>query len=84
MADCGPECEETLREIQHYLDHEVDDVIRVRVEVHLSGCDPCTDRAEFHKHLKALLQTKCAQNDIPDGLHDRIRQVISTLDTSTD
>ena len=84
MADCGPECEETLRQIERFLDHEVDDVIRVKVERHLSGCNPCTDRAEFRVHLKALVQAKCAEREVPAGLKDRLREVLATLDTGPD
>jgi len=81
MDDCGPECQETLREIERFLDHEVDDVIRIKVERHLSGCHPCTDKLEFRMHLKALIQTKCSESELPSGLKDRLRQVLTTLDT---
>ncbi|HEX9298580.1 MAG TPA: zf-HC2 domain-containing protein [Actinomycetota bacterium] len=76
MGKCGPECEETLQEIERFLDHEVDDVVRAKVERHLSGCDPCTDKAEFRMHLKALIQLKCAEHEIPDGLKDRLRTIL--------
>jgi mycothiol system anti-sigma-R factor len=84
MVDCGPECQETLREIERFLDHEVDDVIRIRVEQHLSGCNPCTDRMEFRVHLKALIQAKCSERELPSGLQDRLRQVLTTLDAGPD
>ncbi len=76
MGKCGPECEETLQEIERFLDHEVDDVVRAKVERHLSRCDPCTDKAEFRMHLKALIQLKCAEHEIPDGLKDRLRTIL--------
>jgi mycothiol system anti-sigma-R factor len=84
MDDCGPECQETLREIERFLDREVDDAIRMRVERHLSGCHPCTDRLEFRVHLKALIQDKCSERDVPAGLKDRLRQVLITLDTGAE
>lgn len=84
MAKCGPECEETLQEIERFLDHEVDEVIRVRVETHLSGCTDCTDKATFRVHLKALIQTKCAEREVPEALKDRLRTVLSNPDPGLD
>jgi mycothiol system anti-sigma-R factor len=80
MAKCGPECEETLQEIERFLDHEVDEVIRVRVERHLSGCDDCTDKATFRLHLKTVIHAKCAEHEVPDGLRERLRTILSTAD----
>ena len=91
MAKCGPECEETLREIERFLDHEVDDVIRARVERHLSGCEGCTDKATFRVHLKALIQVKCTEHEIPSPsspvarrVRDRLRTLLAAVDTGLD
>jgi mycothiol system anti-sigma-R factor len=80
MDDCGPECQEALREIERFLDREVDDVIRMKVERHVSGCSPCTDKLEFRVHLKAMIQAKCSQHELPAGLEDRVRRVLTTLE----
>jgi mycothiol system anti-sigma-R factor len=80
MDDCGPECQEALREIERFLDREVDDVIRIKVERHLSGCNPCTDKLEFQVHLKAMIQAKCSEQELPAGLEERLRRVLTTLD----
>ena len=58
MVDCGPECEETLRQLEGFLDRELDPSLRTKIEIHLSGCGPCTDRAEFRQNLKSLVQAK--------------------------
>ena len=55
MSDCGPDCLETLREIERFLDGELQGDLRSRVQEHLSGCNPCMDRAEFRRHLKAMI-----------------------------
>ena len=78
MDDCGPECQEALRELERFLDRELDDVVRMKVERHLSGCGTCTDRLEFRVHLKALIQTKCSERELPAGLEERVRRVLST------
>jgi mycothiol system anti-sigma-R factor len=76
MDDCGPECEETLREIQAFLDGELDPSLRERVHHHLSDCNPCMQRAEFQEHLKAIVHEKCAERAVPDELADRIRVLL--------
>jgi len=77
MPECEPECTETLLEVEAYLDGEVDPALARRIQVHLTDCSPCMDRAEFRKHLKELVQAKCTERDVPDALRDRIRQLIA-------
>jgi len=35
-------------------------------------------------HLKALIQVKCAEHEVPDGLKDRLRTILATVDTGLD
>jgi hypothetical protein len=46
------------------------------VETHLAGCADCTDHAEFKKHMKTLIATKCRGEVLPEGLAERIREHI--------
>jgi mycothiol system anti-sigma-R factor len=80
MDDCGPDCLETLREVERFLDGEVDVSVQVRIEEHLSGCSPCMDRAEFRRHLKVMVSRKCAQTELPSGFEGRIVRMIRELD----
>ena len=82
MDDCGPDCVETLREVERFLDGELDVGVHVRIEEHLSGCNPCMDRAEFRRHLKILVSRKCAQKELPAGFEGRIVRMIRALDPS--
>ncbi len=77
MVDCGPECEETLRQIEGFLDHELDPDLRSKIERHLSGCGSCTDRAAFQQHLKDLVGSKCAERQLPEGLKERIGHLMA-------
>ncbi|MEP6758178.1 MAG: mycothiol system anti-sigma-R factor [Actinomycetota bacterium] len=77
MPEREPNCTETLLEVEAYLDGEVDPALAERIHGHLSDCSPCGDRAEFRKHLKELVQSKCMQRDVPDALRERIRQLIA-------
>jgi mycothiol system anti-sigma-R factor len=83
MAECGPNCEETLRQIEAYLDGEVDALRAHEIQLHLSDCDPCMDRAEFRTHLKTLVHDRCAEAE-PDGLREKILAAIDTRETPPD
>ena len=82
MADCGPECEQTLREIESFLDGELEVAVRIRVEHHLSGCNPCMERAEFRKQLKTLISEKCVESAVPGDVIERIRAALRDLESA--
>ncbi|MEX1177380.1 MAG: mycothiol system anti-sigma-R factor [Nitriliruptor sp.] len=69
---CGPDCQEALDELERFLDGELPDVARARIQQHLSDCYPCTDRATFEEQLRAIVRRGCADS-APTELVDRIR-----------
>ncbi len=77
MPEYEPDCTETLLEVEAYLDGEVDQALAGRIGQHLTDCSPCMDRAEFRKHLKELVQSKCAESDVPETLRERIKGLIA-------
>ena len=80
LDDCGPLCQETLKEIERFLDGELDHVVTVRIEEHLSDCNPCMQRAEFRRHVKVMVAEKCSERAAPDELSRKIRDLIRGLD----
>jgi len=80
MTDCDPHCEEALRELQRFLDGELDPSLRTELERHLSSCSPCMQRMEFRKHLKVMISSKCSGDAVPEGFDARIRDLIRALD----
>ena len=76
--DCGPECEETLREIERFLDGELEPGLRAVITRHLSACNPCTERAEFRQHVKDLIASKCVGDTMPADLLSRVKALIDT------
>lgn len=76
MTDCGPDCEETLKQIELVLDGEAGDDVRTVVDKHLSDCSPCMDKAEFRKHVKDLIHDKCAEREVPADLKAKIHELI--------
>lgn len=80
--DCGPDCQEALRDVERFLDGELDPTLHVRVEQHLIGCSPCMRRAEFRRHLKIIVSRKCTESDVPARVETRIVRMIRELDPS--
>jgi mycothiol system anti-sigma-R factor len=78
--DCGPNCEETLREVERFLDGELDPTLHVQIEEHLTGCSPCMHRAEFRRRLKLMISRKCSESQAPPGVETRIVAMIRELD----
>lgn len=77
----GSHCEETLRTIELFLDGELEPGRCAEIEQHLSGCDPCMQRAEFRRHLKVMIASKCGCSEIPQELRERVTNLLRDLDT---
>jgi len=67
---------ETLREIESFLDGELDVAVQQQIEVHLSDCNPCMQRAEFRRHVKVMIRSKCTGDTVPSALEQRIRSLL--------
>ena len=81
MTDGAHNCEDTLAEIQRFLDGELDHSIEVSIEQHLTGCSPCMQRTEFRRHLKIMISSKCGGDAVPDALQAKVMALIRELDT---
>jgi hypothetical protein len=68
MADCN----ETLRELQTYLDGELPEDMQYVVDEHLLECTDCMQAFDFHAELKLVIATKCRTEAIPTALLGRI------------
>jgi mycothiol system anti-sigma-R factor len=74
MADCN----ETLQELDAFLDGELSPDIRSQIHHHLGGCVGCNEAYDFYAELRLAIQRKCTNEEMPDGLMDRIRQCFDT------
>ena len=70
------DCDQVLREIEQYIDHELDASMCRDIEEHLAGCGPCLQRKEFKMSLRAIVAKKCGTGAAPDELLDRIRALL--------
>ena len=68
------ECDETLRELETFLDEELSDDARHRIRAHLGGCHDCLEAFEFHAELRLVIAQKCRNDQMPSGLLSRIEQ----------
>lgn len=74
----GPDCNETLRELDLFLDAELSDSARDGIRMHLDGCPDCHSAFDFHAELKVVIHRKCQENEMPPGLLARIERCFDT------
>jgi anti-sigma factor (TIGR02949 family) len=68
MADCN----ETLRELEAFLDGELTDDTQTSIHAHLEGCMDCLQAFDFHAELRTVIRQKCNNDEMPPGLLSRI------------
>jgi mycothiol system anti-sigma-R factor len=71
----GIDCERALKEVELYLDGELDPTEVALLRSHLASCAPCGDRADFRRRLKALVATKCGER-APASLRVRVERIV--------
>jgi mycothiol system anti-sigma-R factor len=76
MADC----EETLRELERFLDGELPTDEKHQVHHHLDGCLDCLQAFEFHYELKAVIRAKLLVDELPAGLRERVAACFGDLE----
>lgn len=70
MADC----DDTLRELETFLDHEIGDETRAAIEAHLGGCLDCLQAFDFHAELRTVIAAKCQNDEMPPDLLSKIER----------
>jgi mycothiol system anti-sigma-R factor len=71
------DCNETLRELESFLDGELTEQALATIRTHLEGCLDCYQAFDFHAELKAVIAAKC-QEQMPPGLLARIERCFQT------
>lgn len=74
MADCN----ETLRELEAFLDSELSEETHVAIRAHLEHCPDCLQAFDFHAELKIVVAQKCRNDEMPAGLMAKIEQCFGT------
>ena len=70
-------CEEAVRRLNEYLDHELDPRERADVVKHLAICKPCLERFSFEESLIISIKTKMQKLCAPTGLKSRLSALIN-------
>ncbi len=70
MADCN----DTLRELETFLDDELSPDAHHAIRSHLEGCPDCLQAFDFHAELKSVIAAKCHNDEMPAGLLAKIER----------
>jgi anti-sigma factor (TIGR02949 family) len=76
MADCN----ETLRELDAFLDRELSEETHVAIRAHLEGCPDCFQAFDFHAELKVVVSQKSRTDEMPAGLLAKLQQCFGDPD----
>jgi mycothiol system anti-sigma-R factor len=66
------DCEETLRELERFLDKELTGQAQHAIQAHIDGCLDCLHAFDFQAELKEIISAKCQSDQLPPGLLSRI------------
>ena len=70
------DCNETLKELETFLDGELTEDAVAHIRGHLEGCPDCYQAFDFHAELKMVIAAKCSNDEMPAGLLARIEQCL--------
>ncbi|CAB4599260.1 unannotated protein [freshwater metagenome] len=70
MADC----QETLKELERFIDAELAHFEAEVVVSHLKTCTDCQGAFEFHTELRQAIRVKATRDELPDGFAERLMQ----------
>ena len=68
-------CEQALKQILEYIDHELGEHERAAVAEHLHTCKSCFSRMEFERRLKEKVGALCDE-EVPAQLGERIKGLL--------
>ena len=65
------ECADYLEQIVYFLDNELDTADCAAVQVHLDTCNPCLEKYDLQRTVKAIVARSCSEA-APDDLRARV------------
>jgi len=72
------DCNETLRDLDRFLDNELATEILEHLTTHLDGCVDCQQTFEFHAELRQIVRQAARDEPLPESLVDRIKECFGT------
>ena len=73
-------CDETIRELEAFLDGALSEDGHHAIHAHLEGCSECLQAFDFQAELKQVIAKKCRTETMPEGLMERIQQCLQADD----
>jgi len=80
MADCN----ETLDELNRFIDRELDADGCAAVEAHLARCPDCLSAFDFHAELRVVVAMKCQGDPVPPALMARLARCLGLPEGAAD
>jgi len=71
-------CEQALKQILDYIDHELGEHERAAMRQHLHTCKSCFSRVEFERRLKEKIGALC-DDEVPSQLGARIKGLLKSF-----
>lgn len=65
------DCADFLERIVYFLDNELDEGDCSAVRLHLDSCNPCLERYDLQRTVKAMVARSCSES-APDELRKRV------------
>ncbi|MGH9272836.1 MAG: zf-HC2 domain-containing protein [Ilumatobacteraceae bacterium] len=72
------ECDDTLRELDVFLDGVLTARAHTTIRAHLDGCPDCLQAFDFQAELKLMIAERCRRDELPPGLVERIERCFDT------
>lgn len=73
-------CSDAVRQLWEYLDGELADRERERVDEHLGACLRCCGEAEFASELKKFVAANGQNDALPDDVRQRLLESLDSLE----
>ncbi len=72
-------CPDALAALYEYLDGELTEERRVRIQSHLDDCNPCFEAYDFEAELRLVVRERC-RDEVPHDLQARIGRLLAETD----
>ena len=79
--DTTSECQEVLARLYSFLDGELTETRRRKIQHHLDKCSPCLEAYEFEAELRQMIANRL-RDHVPDLLRVKIAALIDLEKTS--
>jgi len=75
-------CAEVLEQVYAFIDQEIDETDRRRVQEHLDECGPCLARYDLERLVKQVVHRSCSHEHAPGALRERVLTRIRAVQIS--